>query len=87
MQLHDDLESVFRMVFNDDDLIIQDETTADDVDGWDSVKHVTLIFSIEEAFGVEFTEEALSSFRNVGDMKRYLANSIGSSTTSAPHYA
>jgi acyl carrier protein len=62
-------------VFNDDDLELRDETTAADVPGWDSVAHITLMFSIEQAFGVQFAGNELAEFRNVGELKRYLTKS------------
>jgi acyl carrier protein len=74
-RLHDRLQEIFQTVFNDDDLELRDETTAADVPGWDSVAHITLMFSIEQAFGVQFAGNELAEFRNVGELKRYLTKS------------
>lgn len=72
MALHDQLESVFQTVFNDDELAITDETTAADIEGWDSVAHINLMFSIESTFGIQFAGNELAEFQNVGELKRYL---------------
>ena len=72
MALHDQLEAVFQTVFNDDELTISDETTAADIEAWDSVAHINLMFSIESTFGIQFAGNELAEFQNVGELKRYL---------------
>jgi len=67
------LESVFQNVFNDDALTLRDEMTAADIAGWDSVAHVNLMFSLEQAFGIQFMGNELAEFRNIGELKAYLA--------------
>lgn len=71
--VHQRLEDLFRQVFHDDNLLLTNETTAADVAGWDSVAHINLIFTIEEAFGVQFAGEELGEFRNVGELKQLLS--------------
>ena len=60
------LQAVFRRVFDDDELVISDATTALDVDGWDSMAHVNLIIAIEKRFGVDFTGADLATMRGPG---------------------
>jgi acyl carrier protein len=72
MPLHEELEGVFRDVFGNEDIVLTDETTAADIEEWDSLGHVSLMFSIEEHFGVQFEENELAEFANVGALKRYL---------------
>lgn len=62
------LRGVFRRVFDDDELEISREMTADDVDGWDSLSHVTLITAVEAKFGIRFTQKELLTQRNIGDL-------------------
>ena len=64
--LRDRLTSVFRDVFDDPSIAIFDEMTAADVDGWDSLTHVTLIVAAEKAFGVKFSTRDIQSLQNVG---------------------
>jgi acyl carrier protein len=73
MALHKRLEELFRQVFNDDSLILTDDMTADDISGWDSVGHINLMFSIEQAFAVQFTGNELAEFKTIGEIKRFLA--------------
>jgi acyl carrier protein len=62
------LTSIFREVFDDDDLVLKPELTANDVDGWDSLSHIRLILSVQKAFGVKFSAVEMSRLKNVGDL-------------------
>ena len=77
MELLEKLNEIFREVFDDDDIRISPEMTANDVDGWDSLSHVNLIVAIESKFKITFTQKELLTFKNVGD----LLNSIRSKIT------
>lgn len=66
-QIHAKLTTVFRDVFDNDRLEIQDSTTAADVEGWDSLNHVNLIVSVEKSFGIAFSTKEVKSMRNVGE--------------------
>lgn len=63
------LTDIFMDVFEDDDLKITRETTAHDVEGWDSLMHVTLIVNVEQVFGVKFTSSEISTLNKVGDLE------------------
>jgi len=62
------LDPIFQQVFDDDTIHVTPATTADDVDGWDSLSHVNLILALETAFQVRFSQKELLSFKNVGDL-------------------
>lgn len=62
------LVPIFQDVFDDDSLTILATTTAEDVDGWDSLAHIRLIVSIEKAFSMRFSAAEISALQNVGDM-------------------
>jgi acyl carrier protein len=72
MLTRDDVESrlnmVFRDTFEDDDILIHDAMTADEVDGWDSVSHITLVLMTEKEFGVRFGAAEVGGLKNVGQM-------------------
>lgn len=73
MELHERLEQIFQDVFNNDEMVLTNETTAADVSGWDSIAHINLMFSIEDVFGVQFVGNQLAEFKNIGDLKKFLA--------------
>jgi len=62
------VEEIFREELEQEDLVLSDETTADDVDGWDSLSHVQLVAAMEDAFGIEFKSREILSWDNVGDL-------------------
>ena len=70
MMISEQLTKVFREVFGDDTITLNEQTTADQIEGWDSMSHINLIIAIEIAFGIEFTTEEIRSFNNVGDMQQ-----------------
>lgn len=67
------LTGVFQDVFDDDSIELTDKTTADDIDGWDSLEHITLISAVEKAFKMRFTMKEVSGMKNVGEMMDILA--------------
>jgi acyl carrier protein len=69
MEIDDRLVEIFRTVFENDDLNVTFSMSAADVEGWDSVAHITLIFAIEEEFGFQFSSSELEEVRNVGDLQ------------------
>ena len=62
------LHPIFRDVFDDDELIIEANTTANEIDGWDSLTHIRLVITIEKAFDLRFTAAEISDLENVGEM-------------------
>jgi acyl carrier protein len=63
-----DLSTLIREVFDAPQAAIGRATTANDVDGWDSLSHVNLIVSVEVRFGVKLTAREIMGLRNVGDL-------------------
>jgi acyl carrier protein len=68
------LNQIFRDVFDDDELEVTPATTARDVEGWDSLMHVTLIINVERAFGIRFGSAEVASLQNVGQLADLIAS-------------
>ena len=62
------VEEIFREELELDDLVLTDETTADDVEEWDSLSHVQLVVAMEKAFSIKFSSREILSWDNVGDL-------------------
>ncbi len=62
------VNDVFHDVFDDDSIVVVESTTADDVEDWDSLMHITLISEIESAFGMKFQMKDVVGMKNVGEM-------------------
>ena len=67
-EIYSRLREIFQDVFDDEGLEIKDETVSTDVEGWDSLMHITLLGVIEDEFGIRFDMEAISRMKNVGVM-------------------
>ena len=62
------LNEVFRDVFDNEDITVTDATTADDIEEWDSLEHISLISAVEKTFKMRFTMKEVSGMKNVGEM-------------------
>jgi acyl carrier protein len=71
------LTTVFRDVFDEDELEIHESTTAKDIEDWDSLTHVNLIVAVEKAFKVKFTTREVQSLKNVGEFVQLIARRTG----------
>jgi acyl carrier protein len=74
--LYERIGPIFRDVFDDDELEIGPETTADDVDGWDSLSHIRLIVSLERELGVKFSSAEVGGLKNVGDLATLIRSKL-----------
>jgi len=72
MSVADRLQGIFRTVLEDEELVLADELSAADVPSWDSMAHVSLMFTIESEFGLVFRDDQLTQFRNVGELRRFI---------------
>ena len=76
-----DVTKVVRDVFADDEITLSETTTAEDVEGWDSLMHLNLIIAIEKRFKVKFSTAEISGLKeegkNVGDILRMIAAKKG----------
>ncbi len=71
--INERLNEVFQNVFDDDDITVDRETIADDIEDWDSLEHIRLIGAVEREFGIKFTMKEVSTMKNVGEMMDIIA--------------
>ena len=62
------LQDIFQDVFNDDELIIAEHMSAEDIPEWDSLMHVTLMFEVESSFQLRFASHEIAQLNTVGDL-------------------
>ncbi|MBK6837502.1 MAG: acyl carrier protein [Bacteroidetes bacterium] len=72
------LTIIFKNIFENDAVILQMDTTANDVDGWDSLTHTSMIVEVEKHFSVKFKLKEVLSFKNVGDMVNMIHSKLHS---------
>lgn len=66
-EIYEKLEEIFEDVF-DEKIKLKPDTTAEDVEDWDSLTHITLISAVEDEFSVKFSMKEVSTMKNVGEM-------------------
>ena len=75
-QIYQRLTNVFREFFDDDEIEIDAETTADDIDDWDSLNHITLMAAVEDEFGIRLSMGEVSGLDNVGALADVIRKKI-----------
>ena len=75
-EIYEQLNEVFRDVFDDDTIEVNDQTTSRDIADWDSLEHINLIAAIETQFGMKFTMGQVVTMKNVGEMVDIISSQI-----------
>ena len=70
------LQDVFRDVFDNDELVINRQTTAADIDDWDSINHVNLVLAVEREFKVRLSSSGIANLKNVGELVDLLGSAL-----------
>lgn len=72
------LDEIFNDVLDpDDEITLNENSCADDIDEWDSLSHIQLVVAIEKEFGIKFTSKEIMSWQKVGDMVDSILSKIG----------
>jgi acyl carrier protein len=78
--LRERVQAIFRQVFNDPSIVLRDDMTAADIDGWDSLAHINLIIAVEKGLGIKFATAEISKMKepdqNVGTFIKLIANKV-----------
>ncbi|MBE6105451.1 acyl carrier protein [Anaerovibrio lipolyticus] len=67
-EVYERLNIVFRDVFDDNTITLSDETTADDIEDWDSFEHINLVVAVQDEFSFKIPMGKVVSMKNVGEM-------------------
>lgn len=67
-EILDKVNEIFHDVFDDESIVVEEATTAEDIEDWDSLTHITLISEIESAFGFKFAMKDVLGMKDVGEM-------------------
>ena len=73
----DSILQIFKDVFDDPELTLGRETTANDVASWDSMMHVSLMLAVERHFKIRFSSSEVAGLRNVGELEDLVARKRG----------
>ncbi|MDD3413736.1 MAG: acyl carrier protein [Lachnospiraceae bacterium] len=67
-EIFEEVQTIFRNVFDDEELIISDGTNSEDVEDWDSLEHINLVVAMEKKFNLKFDIKEVGTLKNVGEM-------------------
>lgn len=67
-EIFEKLNEIFREVFEDDSIEVVETTSAEDIEDWDSLTHITLVSSVEDEFDMKFSMKDVIGMKNVGEM-------------------
>jgi acyl carrier protein len=67
-QILSEVQEIFRTILDQENLVLKPETTAADVEDWDSLSHIQLVVAIEKHFKIRFTSKEIQSWKNVEEM-------------------
>ena len=67
-EAYERLTKVFRDVLDDEDIVLCDETTSDDIEDWDSFEHINLVVAVEDEFSFKIPMGKVITMKNVGEM-------------------
>ena len=63
------INNIFKDVLENNNLVIDDESTSENVEDWDSLNHILLVVNIEKLFNINFTAQEIQSYSDVGEMR------------------
>ena len=71
------LNEIFRDNFDDDSIVLSDETSSSDIEDWDSLEQINLVAAIQNKFKVRFSVDEVNSMKNVGEMVDLILKKTG----------
>ena len=71
------IDVIFKDILDEEDIVLDETTTANDVDGWDSLTHIQLIVAIEKHFKIRFNSNEILSWNNIGEMLDAILSKLG----------
>lgn len=76
MEIKDKLQEIFRDILDLEDLVLEMETSANDVEEWDSLAHINLVVAIEKEYNIKFALGELQELKNIGDMVKLINKKV-----------
>jgi acyl carrier protein len=80
-QIMPELVQILRDLLDAPDLVVRPETTAAEVPGWDSMKHIMIVMVVQEKFGIRLKPREIDRLKNVGDLAAAIAHHTGKQDT------
>ena len=68
LRMLEEIQNIFRDVLENDEIIVNNNTTADDIEEWDSLNHLNLVMALGEEFNISLEFEEVLSIEKIGDI-------------------
>ena len=75
-EILNNLQPIFHDIFDDEDIVVTNETNAEHIEDWDSLAQIRLVVAIEKHFGIKFAFGELTHLQNVGEMIGCIQNKL-----------
>ena len=75
-EIYERLNEVFRDVFDDESITVNENTTSSDIEDWDSLEHINLVVAVEQEFGIKFNMGEVTTMKNVGEMVNIIESRV-----------
>lgn len=76
MSIIEELQVIFRDIFDDEEIVLSESTNAEDIEDWDSLTHMQLIVEIESKYNIRFTTAEIKKAANVGEFVQIIEDKI-----------
>jgi acyl carrier protein len=73
----DELTTIFRTVFNDEAIVLTNDTTSGEIGSWDSLSHMLMIEAVEKKFSIKFKLREINKLKNVGALIQLIESKLG----------
>ncbi len=70
------LIALFREILEDEQLVITPESSAKDIEAWDSLTHIHIIVAVEQQYKIKFTTAEMKGMKTIGDMANLIVNKV-----------
>ena len=80
-EVYEQLTEIFRDVFDDEELIIEDSTSAEDIGEWNSLNHVTLVMEVQETWNFKIKPQQIAQLKNVGQFVDLILSQVNEQVT------
>lgn len=77
MNVLEDIQQILRDIFDEEDLVITETTTADDIEDWDSLAQMNIMVSVSKHFRVKFSVEEIAGLHNIGELVKAVESKLG----------
>ena len=72
--MDDDLRTIVAKVFSIPESEVNDNSSPENIESWDSFNGLILVDELENHFRIKFSISEITDVKNVSDIKRHLKN-------------